>query len=452
MEEFELGAFHEMNHLELVRPISKWSATAYEARRVVEYISIAFREAVSGMPGPTFVDFPQNILENQIKQEEAVFPERYRGETRPYGDSSLIAKTVAMLSRAKRPLIIYGSGILWSRAHRELLQFIETSNIPSVPTPLARGCVPDDHPFSCFISRSSAMSQSDVILFIGARLNFILSYGRPPRFNPKAYTIQVDLAAEEIGRNRPIDLGIVGDAKSVLIQLQEEWLRLKPAAKNSWAAELKELEEKKKDKWMIWAKSPEKPINPIRLCHEIKQFLNREAIVTVDGGEILDFARNIIPSYTHGTRMNPGVMGLLGVGIPYAIGAKLAHPDRQVLCVCGDGAFGFNGMEMDTAARHDAPIVVVVSNNACWAVCSNAQRGTFGENRAFGSLLSCTRYDLIAEALDCYGETVEEPEQIRPALKRAFSAQKPAVLNVITDCNTVEYSMSPQLRDLPLYK
>ena len=452
MEDFELGAFHESNQKALMRPITKWCATVYETQRVAEYISIAFREATSGMPGPAFVDFPQNILETEIDSEGIILPDRYRTVVGPSGDPSLVSEAIDRLAKAERPLIIYGSGILWSGADQALLRFVETANIPSVPTPSARGSIPDDHPLSCFISRSHAMSRSDVILFIGARLNFILSYGRPPRFNQGAYTIQVDVAREEIGRNRPIDLGIVGDAKSVLNQLLEGWQRLKPTRNSSWTDGLKAVEEKKKEKWIQWATSSEKPINPIRLCYEIGRFLERDAIVTVDGGEILDFARNIIATYTHGARMNPGITGLLGVGIPYAIGAQLAHPDRQVLCLCGDGAFGFNGMEIDTAARHDAPIVVVVSNNACWGLCSNMQQGVFGEDRTIGTRLSCTRYDLMAEAMDCYGETVEAPDQIRPALERAFNAQKPAVLNVITDCNTVEYSMSSQLRDLPLFK
>jgi acetolactate synthase-1/2/3 large subunit len=452
IEEFELGALHQMNALELVRPISKWCATVYETRRVAEYISIAFRQARSGKPGPTFVEFPQNVLDEEIDPQKVVFPDRYRSEARPFGDPSLVAEATIMLIKAERPLIIYGSGILWSSAHQELLRFAETSNIPCLSTPLARGCVPDDHPLSCFISRWRAISDSDVILFIGARLNFILNYGRSPRFNAQTYTIQVDLAAEEIGRNRSIDLGIVGDAKSVLNQLHQEWQRIKPAKISSWSAELKEQEEQKKKNWMKWATSTEKPINPIRLCYEIKEFLTRDAIVAVDGGEILDFARNLIPSYTQGARLNPGVFGLLGTGIPYAIGAKLAHPDRQVLCLCGDGAFGFNGMEMDTAARHGIPIVVVISNNACWGICMNAQKSVYGADRTFGTLLSRTRYDLLAESLECYGETVEEPEQIRPALERAFKAQKPAILNVITDCNTAEYSMSPQLRNLERFK
>ncbi len=452
MEEFELGAFHESNHKALMRPITKWCATVYEAQRIAEYISIAFREASSGMPGPAFVDFPQNILEAEIDPEAVVYPDRYRTVVGPSGDPSLVLKALDRLAKAERPLIIYGSGILWSGADQALLRFVETASIPSIPTPSARGSIPDDHRLSCFVSRSHAMSQSDVILFIGARLNFILSYGRPPRFNQSAYTIQVDVTQEEIGRNRPIDLGIVGDAKSVLNQLQQGWQRLKLSRKSSWADELNVLEEKKKNKWNRWATSQEKPINPIRLCYEIGRFLDRDAIITVDGGEILDFARNIIATYTHGARMNPGITGLLGVGIPYAVGAKLAHPDRQVLCLCGDGAFGFNGMEIDTAARNDAHIVVVVSNNACWGLCSNMQKGVFGEDRTIGTRLSCTRYDLMAEAMDCYGETVEAPEQIRPALERAFNAQKPAVLNVITDCNTAKYSMSSQLRDLPLFQ
>lgn len=450
--DLEIKSFHEMNHLDLMRPITKWCATAYEAHRTGEYVSIAFREALAGQPGPTFVDYPENVLEAEVTPDEAVMPRGYRTEARPHGDPRLVAQAASMLSKARRPLIIYGSGILWSGAHQELLEFVESSGIPSVPTPLARGCVPDDHRLSCFTSRSRAMAAADVVLFIGARLNFILSYGQPPRFNPEARTIQVDVAATEIGRNRPIDVGIVGDAGAVLKQLIDAWPQSGAPAESDWVRELKDLEAKKVARWGAWTDSASVPINPIRLCSEISRFLDRDAIVTVDGGEILDFARNLIPCYTPYARMNPGITGLLGIGIPFSIGAKIAHPDRQVLCLCGDGAFGLNGMEMDTAARHGVPFVTVVSNNACWGVCSNIQRGIYGDQRTLGTSLSCNRYDLIAEALDCYGETVEQPDQIGPALQRAFDSGKPAVLNVIVECDTVQYSMSGQLRDLPHFK
>jgi len=447
IEEFQLGAFHEMDHLALVRPVTKWCATVYQPHRMAEYVSIAFREAMGGTPGPTFVDFPQDVLEAELDADVLVTPERYRTDRRAYGDPAAVAETVEILAGAERPLIIYGSGVLWSHAWEELRELVEATRIPAVPTPLARGCLPDDHPFSCFTSRSKAMAQSDAILFVGARLNFILSFGRPPRFNPAARTIQVDLNAAEIGRNRPIDIGIVGDAKAVLSQLLQAWKRRGLSGDGSWAAELKRKEEEKVRGWMTWTSSANRPINPIRLCHEIARFLDRDAILTVDGGEILDFARNLIPSHTPGSRLNPGVTGLLGIGIPYAIGAKMAHPHRQVLCLCGDGAFGFNGLEMDTAARHGVPIVVVVSNNACWGVCTNAQKGMYGPQCTPGTVLSQTRYDLMAQAMDCYGETVEDPDEIRPALSRAFESGRPAVLNVITDPDTLKYSMSGQLRD-----
>lgn len=450
IQEFQLQAFHEMDHLEFLRPITKWCATAYEAHRSAEYVSIAFREATSGMPGPAFVDFPQTTLEGPVEPDQAVLPDRYRTTARAHGDPALIAEAVGLLARAQRPLVVYGSGVLWSGAHEALRGFVETARIPCVPTPLARGCVPDDHPLSCFTARSRAMAQSDAVLFVGARLNFILSYGRPPRFNADAKAIQVDVAAAEIGRNRPIDIGIVGDAKAVLGQMLQEWQRLGASHDGSWAQELKTDEEGKMRRWAKWTGSETKPINPVRLCHEIAQFLERDAIVTVDGGEILDFARNLIPSNAPGARMNPGVTGLLGVGIPYALAAKLAHPDRQVLSLCGDGAFGLNAMELDTAARQGIPIVVVVANNASWNVCTSAQRGTYGADRTFATLLSANRYDLLAQALDCYGETVEDPAEIRPALDRAFRAGRPALLNVRTDSDTSAYTMSQQLRNLPL--
>lgn len=450
LDELELGSFHETPHLELVRPITKWCATVYETRRIPVYIDTAFRKATRGMPGPAFIDLPRDILEAELTEETTIIgpSPKLAGSL---GDPSLVAEAVDMLAEAEKPLVVYGSGIIWSDAHRELLQFVEAAGIPSVPTPLARGSLPDDHPLSCFGVRSRAMAESDVVLFIGARLNFILGYGRPPRFNPAARAIQVDITADEIGRNRRIDVGILGDARAVLGQLLDQWKQRGYQAKQGWAAELKKIEHSKKQKWMEWAVSPARPINPIRLCHEIDQFIDRDALVCIDGGEILDFARTLISSQSPASRLNPGITGLLGVGIPYAIGVKAANPDRQVVCVCGDGAFGLNGMELDTAVRHDIPIVVVVSNNACWGLCANIQRGTYGEACTFGTRLSGTRYDLMAQALDCYGELVEEPEQIRPALERAFASKKPALLNVITDPETERYSMSSELRDLPLF-
>jgi acetolactate synthase-1/2/3 large subunit len=237
-----MGAFHEMNHLELIRPITKWCATAYEAQRISEYIEIAFRHATRGMPGPTFVDFPQNLLETEVTSPDMVNPVRSQNASGPWGSPHLVAQTVDLLKKAQRPLIVYGSGIIWSGAHDVLHKFVEKAGIPAVPTPLARGCIPDDHPLSCFISRSRAMAQADVVLFMGAKLNFILSYGRPPRFNPQARTIQVDVAPEEIGRNRPIDVGIVGDAKAVLTQLLEAWKQPDKPLKSSWPESLKEVE------------------------------------------------------------------------------------------------------------------------------------------------------------------------------------------------------------------
>nr|HID60163.1 thiamine pyrophosphate-binding protein [Desulfobacterales bacterium] len=447
--DFELSAFHDMDHLQIVRPLTRWCATVYETHRIAEYVSIAFREACSGQPSPTFVDFPQDVLETVVDEETVVRPERYRTRTRPFGDPDKVSEAINMLAMGERPIVIAGSGVLWSGAHHELLKFVEYTRIPCLTTPLARGTIPDNHPLNCFASRSLAMKKADVILFVGARLNFILGFGRPPRFNPSASTIQVDIEPREIGRNRPIDVGIVGDAKAVLGQLLDEAKTHKYFPRDlAWSDELNEEGKKKSERLMKWATSDRVPINPIRLCYEISRFLDRDAILTIDGGEILDFARSVIPSYVPGARMNPGVTGLLGIGIPYAIAAKIAHPNRQVLCLCGDGSFGFNGLEMDTAVRHKIPIVLVVSNNATWGLCSSWQKGVYGRDRTFGTMLSYTRYDQMIEAMGGYGELVERPEQIRPALERAFASGKPACLNVITDQETSEYSMSAQLRDI----
>jgi acetolactate synthase-1/2/3 large subunit len=239
--------------------------------------------------------------------------------------------------------------------------------------------------------------------------------------------IQVDIHREEVGRNRTIDVGIVGDARRVLEQLTAAARRVFSTPLDlPWIADLRQASQQNEAKSEALLNSDATPIHPLRLCKEVRDFMDRDAILVVDGHEILNYARQSIPTHAPGHRINAGANGCMGVAVPYGLGAKMAKPDKQVIVLSGDGSFGMNGMEMDTAVRHKIPILVVVSNNGGWA----AMGGMAGRDLGF------TRYDKLAEVFGCHGEHVEKPDEIRPALERAqaaVQAGKPAVVNVVTD-------------------
>lgn len=418
------GAFQEMDQLAIFKPVTKWADRVMDVRRIPELVSKAVRMATQGQPGPVYLDLPGDVLYTQVDSSEVAFPRNLARQPRPAGDPELIEEAIALLKQARRPLILTGSGILWSDACAELQQFVEMTGIPFYTTPQSRGVIPEDHAL-CFLgARSKAFREADVVLVLGTRLNFIVGFGLPPRWATDVKVIQVDIHREEIGRNRTIDVGIVGDAKTVLGQL------ITAAGKSfakpidlPWVDDLRRSSKESEDKSLPLLNSDAVPIHPLRLCKEVRDFMDRDAIIVVDGHEILNYARQSIPTYAPGHRINAGANGCMGVAVPYGLGAKMAKPDKQVIVLSGDGSFGMNGMEMDTAMRHNIPILVVVSNNGGWA----AVGGMAGRELGF------TRYDKMCEVFGCHGEYVEKASDIRPALERAAASGKPAVVNVITD-------------------
>lgn len=437
LKQFELGALQDIPQVEVMAPITKWSRTVLETWRIPEYLSIAFRQALSGKPGPVYLEIPTDVLRGQLDEAETIFPEKYRTEARPQADPDLIQKAVKLLEGAERPLVVVGSGILWSRAHEELRQFLEVTGLPLLSTSFAKGCVKGDHPQYVPGARSLALSQADVILVIGTRFNFIMAYGRPPRYQKDVKVIQVDIDPSEIGRNRPIQVGIVADARMALMQLTQAVAGPFPNMLSPWLDALREKDALAKARLEPLYHSSAVPIHPLRLCREIQDLLDEDAIIVADGGDIFSFARVALSVNHPGHWLEPGPFGCLGVGVPFAIAAKLAKPEKQVLCITGDGAFGLTGMEMDTAIRHRVPIVVVISNNAAWAIERTSQIKDYGPDRIIGTELLPSRYDLMVQALGGYSELVEKPEEIRPALERAFASGLPACVNVMTD-KTVE--------------
>jgi len=286
--------------------------------------------------------------------------------------------------------------------------------------------VPDDHALSFPTARSTAFREADLLLVIGTRINYVIGHLAPPRFNAAARVIQVDIEASEIGHNRPADVGIVGDARAVLRQFNAAADgRVDARRFSAWREHLAGIETTKRAEAEAAMSTDQQPIHPLRLCKEVRDVLDRDAILVVDGQEILNYGRQSIPTFVARHRLNSGVFGTMGVGLPFGIGAKVATPATQVLVLHGDGSFGLNAMELDTCARFKLPVVTVVSLNGGWTADPNRDKP--------GRELGYTAYHKLAEALGCHGEYVDDPAQIRPALERAFAADCPALVNVVTD-------------------
>lgn len=426
ISDFGRDGFQEIDQVSIFEPVSKAVMRPTDPARYPEQISAAFRTATSGRPGPVYIDCNEDVLYAKVEEADVAAPPRAIARARPAGDGDLVKQAVQLLSEASSPMIFAGGGVWWSQAYDELRQFVERTGIPFYTSPMSRGLLPDDHEMSFPAARSSAFRQADVVLVVGTRLNWMLTFGN--RIAATSKIIQIDIHGAELGHNRSIDIGIEGDAKAVLQQMIDEADRtgFESKADSKWIETLRQADLDRRERVAPLENSEQQPIHPLRLCKELRDVMDRDAILTVDGNEILHFGRQSMPTYYPGHRLNSGPSGCMGVGLPYAIGAKIAKPDKQVVALHGDGSLGMNIQDFDTAVRYNLPIVIVVSNNEGWTARVEGIRKP-------GRELGFTRFDKVAEALGGYGELVEDPNDIRPALERAFDAGVPAIVNVHTD-------------------
>jgi len=431
LSRFEMGALQEMDQVELMRPITKWARCVYETKRIPEYISMAFREAMSGRRGPVFLEIPTDVLFQRVEESEVRFPERYRPQGRKYPDPRLVQEAAQLLAQAQRPMVMAGSQVYWDEAHEELRQLIEKLQAPVYLNAMGRGCIRQDHPLFFSRTRRLAMTQCDVALIVGTPLDFRMAYGQ--RFSPQCRVIQVDSDPAELGRNRDFAVAIEGDAKATLEAIMAE-LGDRRFRHDDWLRALREEEEKIRARRQEFENSDAVPIHPLRLCKEIAQFVDDNTIVVGDGGDIVNLAAQVLPINHPGQWYDPGPFGTLGVGTGFCMALATVFPHKRILMVNGDGTFGLNGFEFDTFVRFNMPIVSVVGNDRQWGQIVVGQRLMYGKDRVVASLLGDNaRYDLVVEALGGHGEFVTEPQQIRPALERALASGKPACVNVIID-------------------
>ena len=426
--------FQEVDQVGLMKPITKWVGQANSARRMAELVSVAFRKCWGNRPGPVYLDLPGDILYQEVEEDEVYYPSNSRTDARPMGEPDLVKRAVEMLANAERPVVLTGTGVFWSKAWKELREFVETTGIPFYTTPQSRGVIPEDHDLSFLAARSLAFREADVAISIGTRNNWVWQYMQAPRFSPEMKFIQVNTDREEIGHNRPVDVGIVGDAKMVLQQMTQEAKEQKFSNKKGspWIQKLAAKDAANAEKSEAVLNSDQVPIHPLRLMKEVRDFLPKDAILVVDGHETLNFGRQAIPTYEPGHRLNSGGSGCMGVGLPFGIGAQAAKPNKKTLVLHGDGSFGINAINLDTAVRHGLPVVTVVNVNGGWAATPKGQ-----PRKPWVYIGPEQRYDKLGEALGTHGEYVDKPDQIRPALERAFASGKPAVINVISDPHAV---------------
>jgi acetolactate synthase I/II/III large subunit len=428
-----LGALQEMEQVALLRPITKGAWSVSEIRQIPEVLTTAIRVALSGRPGPVFVEIPVDLLLASIEDRLAPIPTDYVHRTPVAADGAAIETLASLVAGAARPVVVAGSGVYWDDAAANLAAFAAAAGVPVFMNGAGRGSLPADHPLAFAQARGFALGQADVVLVLGAPLDFRLGYGRPPTFAEDARVCMVDCDPEELGRNRPLAVGIAGHIGRVLDQLTAALPPGTAARVADWRARLAAKEREARERLEAQCGADDVPVSHYRWAAEIARHVTPDTIVVGDGGDVVGCASKIVRLQRPGQWLDPGPFGCLGVGPPFAIAAKLLHPERRVLLIAGDGAFGLNGMEMETAVRFGLPITCIIGNDAGWGQIRNPQLSFFGEERAVATSLPTTRFDRMVEALGGRGAFVQEPKDIGPTLERALGSDQVWCINVPLD-------------------
>ncbi|MEK7793009.1 MAG: thiamine pyrophosphate-binding protein [Candidatus Hydrogenedentota bacterium] len=424
------GSLQEMDHVALMKPITKWAGACYNTERIPEYIELAVRHAVTGIPGPVFLEIPMDILMNDVKEEHVNFPPIRTAPPLVSSSDDVIRQALDILKSAKRPMMMAGTSVKWSSAQLQMARFLDKTNVPAYTNGMGRGTIPRDSKHLFNRTRRDAIKNCDCVILAGCILDFRMKFGRDIPAGAKIIQLEMDNLL--IGHNRPSDAALVGNLASTFQRMSEIIEQDKYTIDfSSYAAELRVKEDALERGLSANQTSDATPILTDRFCADIAKFVERDddMIVIGDGGDVVANSAKVVPIPKRGFWMDPGPLGTLGVGMPFALAAQATYPDRKVLIIYGDGSFGLNGFEYDTAVRFKLPIVVIVGNDAAWGQMMRPQGALYGQYAAV--LLEHTRYDKVVEALGGRGEFVEQPRDIIPALERSFASKKPACVNVI---------------------
>jgi acetolactate synthase-1/2/3 large subunit len=430
------GSLQEVDHVPFVRPLVKLAATASSTAEIPALIDDAWAEALRPHSGPTFLDFP---LDHVFMEAEETEPAERIPHPPALPDGRMLDRAVALLRDAERPVIMAGTNLYWGHGEEALRELAEAAGIPVFLNGLARGCLAADHPLFYSRARGAGLKGADVALVIGVPMDFRLGFGQS--FGEDCELIVLDVAEPEREHPRPVAAELYGDLAGTLRTLAHA--AAGGNATGAWTDHLRAVEQEKRAGEREQLADPRAPLHPLRVYAELGELLDRDAIVICDGGDFASYAGRAVESYEPGCWLDPGPFGCLGCGPGYALAAKLARPERQVVLLLGDGAFGFSGMEWDTLARHGVGVVGVMGNNGIWGLEKHPMEFLYGYSVA-ADLRPGTRYDSVVEALGGDGWLVREPAELRPALERALAAGGPALVNVLTD-PTVAYPRSANL-------
>jgi acetolactate synthase-1/2/3 large subunit len=422
------GSLQEFDHIPVVDPLVKSAETVKAGDRIAAATAAALDLALAAPSGPTFVDYPLDVVFSEAGDEVPAAPGV--GDPQP---AEGVEEAAALLAAAERPVVMAGTGLYWGRGEGELQSLAEALGIPVFLNGLGRGCLAADHELSFSRARGAGLKGADVALVVGVPLDFRLGFGGS--FGEETKIVRLDPAPNGLTANRLPEIDLVGDIAASLAAIREA-ASADPSRTSAWVEQLTGVEDEKRAAEQQELEDPRSPLHPVRVYRELGEVLDRDAVVIGDGGDFVSYAGRFIDTYEPGCWMDPGPFGCLGAGPGQAIGAKLANPDRQVCLLLGDGAFGFAGIEFDTMARHGIGVVGVMGNNGIWALEHHPMKFLYGYSVA-AELRPETPYEQMVEALGCEGLMVREPDQLRPALERAFASGKPTLVNVLTDPEVV---------------
>jgi thiamine pyrophosphate-dependent acetolactate synthase large subunit-like protein len=424
------GSLQEIDHVPFVAPVTKLARTAEATADIPALVDDALHTALELPTGPTFVDFPldQVFMEAEGDADAPVA----LSDSASLPPAEGIEPAAELLRGAERPVVMAGTGLYWAHGERELEALCGELGVPVFLNGLARGCVPADHPMFFSRARGTALKGADLALVVGVPMDFRLGFGSS--FGEDTDIVVIRSSPPERPHPREVAAELYGGVPATLAALREA--AAGGPDRSAWTTHLQDVENEKRAGEQADLTDDRAPLHPLRVYHELRQMLDRDAVVVGDGGDFVSFAGRVIDTYEPGCWMDPGPFGCLGAGPGQALAAKLARPDKQVCLLMGDGAFGFSGLEFDTLVRHDVPVVGVMGNNGIWALEKHPMEFLYGYSVAAELQPGC-RYDQVVRALGAHGELVERPDELRPALERAFSAGKPALVNVLTDPTVV---------------
>lgn len=426
------GAFQEAPQIETARPYAKYCARPDSTRRIPYYVEQAVRTSMYGRPGAVYLDMPGDIITGTVEESEIDFLPKCPDAPRVQAPQESVEAAMAALKSAERPLVIVGKGAAYARAEKEVREFIETTQLPYLPTPMGKGVLPDDHPLSVAPARSYALQNTDLVMLMGARMNWMLHFGEEPRWNKDVRVIQMDIAGEEIGTNVPTEVALVGDAKAITAQLNAS-LKQNPwqyPAETTWRSGLANKANDNAAQVETMMADDSVPMGYYRVLKEVRDIIPRDAIISNEGASTMDIGRTVFPNYEPRHRLDAGTFGTMGVGLGQAIAAAAVHPDKKIVCVEGDSAWGFSGMEVETAARYGMNITFIIVNNN--GVGGGPDELPPDPTKAPPSAYTpAAHYEKMAEIYGGKGFFVTEPSQLRPALEEAMATDKPSIVNIM---------------------